>query len=130
VRRLVITGTGSHVELPSDVEVVRLPLQDGQMAPDAILAALAERGFRRVLVEGGSTTVSRFLGAGCLDRLHVMIAPMIIGGGPVSVSLAPIERLEQAIRAPMRAHVLGDDILLDCDLSGQRIGIGIAKKSV
>ena len=130
VRRLVITGTSSHVELPSDIEVVRLPLRDGQMAPNAILAALAERGFRRVLVEGGSTTVSRFLGAGCLDRLHVMIAPMIIGGGPVSVSLAPIERLEQAIRAPIRAHVLGDDILLDCDLSGQRIGIGIAKKSV
>ena len=73
--------------------------------------------------------MSRFLAAGCLDRLHVMIAPMIIGAGPASVSLAPIERVDQAIRAPMRAHLLGDEVLLDCDLSAQRIGIGIAKKS-
>jgi riboflavin-specific deaminase-like protein len=130
VRRLVITGSDARINLPTDIEVVRLPLRDGQIAPPTILTALAERGLHRILIEGGSTTVSRFLSAGCLDRLHVMIAPIIIGAGPASVSLAPIERLEQAIRAPIRVHILGDDILLDCDLSAQRIGIGNAKKSV
>jgi diaminohydroxyphosphoribosylaminopyrimidine deaminase / 5-amino-6-(5-phosphoribosylamino)uracil reductase len=128
-RRLVITGTGIAANLPAGVEVVRLPATDGQLAPPAVLAALAERGFRRILIEGGANTVSRFLAGRCLDRLHVMIAPMIIGAGPASVSLAPIERVDQAIRAPMRVHVLGDEVLLDCDLSAQRIGIGIAKKS-
>jgi len=103
-----------------------LPTTDGQLAPPAILAALAERGFRRILIEGGSDTVSRFLAAGCLDRLHVMIAPIIIGSGPASISLAPVERIEQAIRAPVGAHILGTDVLLDCDLSAQRIGIGMA----
>ena len=130
VRRLVITRHGhARSILPAGVEVVKLAATDGQLAPAAVLAALAERGFRRILIEGGSNTVSRFLAAGCLDRLHVMIAPMIIGAGPSSVSLAPIERVDQAIRAPMRAHILGDEVLLDCDLSAQRIGIGIAKKS-
>jgi diaminohydroxyphosphoribosylaminopyrimidine deaminase/5-amino-6-(5-phosphoribosylamino)uracil reductase len=129
VQRLVITGAKSPPGLPSGVEVVKLASDDGQLAPAAVLAALAERGFRRILIEGGSNTVSRFLAAGCLDRLHVMIAPMIIGAGPASVSLPPIERVDQAIRAPMRAHILGDEVLLDCDLSAQRIGIGIAKKS-
>ena len=105
------------------------PQRTGRLAPADVLAALAERGFRRILIEGGSNTVSRFLAAGCLDRLHVMIAPMIIGAGPSSVSLAPIDRVDQAIKAPMRAHILGDEVLLDCDLSAQRIGIGIAKKS-
>ena len=128
-RRLVITGTGIAANLPAGVEVVTLPATDGQLAPPAVLAALAERGFRRILIEGGANTVSRFLAGRCLDRLHVMIAPMIIGAGPASVSLAPIERVDQAIRAPMRVHVLGDEVLLDCDLSAQRIGIGIAKKS-
>jgi diaminohydroxyphosphoribosylaminopyrimidine deaminase / 5-amino-6-(5-phosphoribosylamino)uracil reductase len=128
-RRLVITGTGIAADVPAGVEIVTLPATDGQLAPPAVLAALAERGFRRILIEGGSNTVSRFLAAGCLDRLHVMIAPMIIGAGPASVSLAPIERVDQAIKAPMRAHILGDEVLLDCDLSAQRIGIGIAKKS-
>jgi riboflavin-specific deaminase-like protein len=130
VPRLMITGADTRINLPPEVEVVRLPFRDGQIAPATILAVLAERGFRRILVEGGSTTVSRFLSAGCLDRLHVIIAPMIIGAGPVSVSLPPVERLEQAIRAPIRAHVLGDELLLDCDLSSQRIGLGIAKQSV
>lgn len=129
VRRLVITGMETALDFPPGVEVVRIAAMERQLAPAAVLAALAQRGFRRVLIEGGSNTVSRFLAAGCLDRLHVMIAPMIIGAGPSSVSLAPIERVEQAIKAPMRAHILGDDVLLDCDLSAQRIGIGIAKKS-
>ncbi len=127
--RLVITRTETPLDLPPGVEVVKLAAADGQLAPAAVLAALAQRGYRRILIEGGSNTVSRFLAAGCLDRLHVMIAPMIIGAGPSSVSLAPIDRVEQAIKAPMRAHILGDEVLLDCDLSAQRIGIGIAKKS-
>ncbi|MBX9775170.1 MAG: RibD family protein [Xanthobacteraceae bacterium] len=128
-RRLVITGGRPPPGLPAGIEIVPLATADGRLAPAAVLAALAERGFRRILIEGGSNTVSRFLAAGCLDRLHVMIAPMIIGAGPSSVSLAPIERVDQAIKAPMRAHILGDEVLLDCDLSAQRIGIGIAKKS-
>ena len=32
----------------------------------------------KVLVEGGGVTVSRFLQAGLLDRLHVTVAPLLI----------------------------------------------------
>jgi diaminohydroxyphosphoribosylaminopyrimidine deaminase/5-amino-6-(5-phosphoribosylamino)uracil reductase len=129
VRRLVITRSDTTLDLAAGIEVVKVAATAEQLAPADVLAILAERGFRRILVEGGSNTISRFLAAGCLDRLHVMIAPMIIGAGPSSVSLAPIDRVDEAIRAPMRAHILGDEVLLDCDLSAQRIGIGIAKKS-
>ena len=106
-----------------------MPRRTGSLRRPPFSLRSRERGFRRILIEGGSNTVSRFLAAGCLDRLHVMIAPMIIGAGPSSVSLEPIDRVDQAIKAPMRAHILGDEVLLDCDLSAQRIGIGIAKKS-
>ena len=129
VRRLVITRSDTTLDLAAGIEVVKVTATAEQLAPADVLAILAERGFRRILIEGGSNTISRFLAAGCLDRLHVMIAPMIIGAGPSSVSLAPIDRVDEAIRAPMRAHILGDEVLLDCDLSAQRIGIGIAKKS-
>ena len=108
---------------------MRLPAPDGNIPPSAILAALADRGFRRILIEGGADTVSRFLAAGCLDRLHIVIAPIIIGDGRPSVRLPAIERVEQALRAPLRAHLLGDEVLLDCDLSAHRIGSGKAKKS-
>jgi diaminohydroxyphosphoribosylaminopyrimidine deaminase/5-amino-6-(5-phosphoribosylamino)uracil reductase len=121
IRRLVITGAGAPRTFPPGVEIAGLPVTDGQIAPAAILAVLAAHGFRRILVEGGANTVSRFLQARCLDRLHVVIAPIIIGAGPSSVTLPPIARVEHALRAPIRAHVLGEELLLDCDLSGQRV---------
>jgi diaminohydroxyphosphoribosylaminopyrimidine deaminase/5-amino-6-(5-phosphoribosylamino)uracil reductase len=130
IRRLVITRAGAPNTLPHGVEVAGLPDSEGHIAPAAILAALAERGLRRILVEGGANTVSRFLEARCLDRLHVVIAPIIIGAGPSSVTLPPIARVEHALRAPIRAHVLGDELLMDCDLSGQRVPIGVANKSM
>jgi riboflavin-specific deaminase-like protein len=129
IRRLVLTGEAARTAYPAGVEVVRLPMGGRHMAPAAMLAALAERGLRRILIEGGADTVSRFLAAGCLDRLHVVIAPIIIGAGQSSITLPPIERVERALRAPMRAHVLGDEVLLDCDLSAQRLAIGVANRS-
>ena len=128
IRRLVITGAKTPAPRRG-VEVVRLPAEDGQLAPGAIIAALAARGFRRILIEGGAETVSRFLAARCLDRLHILVAPIILGAGRASLTLPPIERLDQAMRAPMRAHSLGGDVLLDCDLSAQRVPIGWAKIS-
>ncbi len=129
IRRLVITGAGAPTRLPADVEIVPLAAEGGRIAPGAIVAALAARGFRRILIEGGADTVSRFLAAGCLDRLHIVIAPIILGSGPSSLALPPIKLVEEAVRAPIRAHVLGDEVLLDCDLGAQRVPIGRAKMS-
>jgi len=126
-RRLVLTTAAASTRLPAGVDRVWLPQADGQIAPAVILAALAERGFRRIMIEGGADTVSRFLAAGCLDRLHVVIAPIIMGAGPSSITLPPVARVDEALRAPMRVHVLGEEVLLDCDLSAQRVGV--AKKS-
>ena len=125
IRRLVITREGAAHRCPPAVETAALPASSGHIAPQAILATLAQRGFRRVLIEGGADTVSRFLAARCLDRLHVVIAPIIIGAGPSSVSLPPIARAADALRAPIRAHPLGDEVLLDCDLAAQRDPIAI-----
>src|SRR5262249_56390176 len=99
------------------------------LAPTAIIAALAARGFQRILIEGGADTVSRFLAARCLDRLHILVAPIILGGGRSSLTLPPIERVDEAVRAPMRAHALGGDLLLACHPTPQRLPIGRAKTS-
>jgi len=123
IRRIVVTRAETENRLPAGVEQVALPCPRGQLAPDAILVALAQRGFRRFLIEGGADTVSRFLAAGCLDRLHIVIAPIILGAGRTSVSLAPIARVEEAMRVPMQIHKLGEEVLLDCDLSAQRVAV-------
>ena len=129
IRRLLVTVEGTQCALTSEVEVLALPAAGGRIAPPAILAALAERGLRRILIEGGADTVSSFLAAGCLDRLHLMVAPIIFGAGRASFILPPIERADQALRMPIRAHQLDDEVLFDCDLSAQRVPIGRAKKS-
>jgi riboflavin-specific deaminase-like protein len=129
VRRLVVTAQGVDRVFPPGVEVVALPLTDHYIAPRTILAALADRGFRRVLIEGGAETVSRFFDGGCLDRLHVIVAPVILGSGRPSFNLRPIERASEALRLPARLHRLEDESLFDCDLSSQRRPIGLAKKS-
>lgn len=101
---------------PSRVEALTLPSPDGRIDVHALIAALAERGLRRLLIEGGAHTVSSFLAAGALDRLHVCVAPVIIGSGQTGICLAPIARMDQALRPRCTTYRLGEDVLFDCDL--------------
>jgi diaminohydroxyphosphoribosylaminopyrimidine deaminase/5-amino-6-(5-phosphoribosylamino)uracil reductase len=126
---IVVTAKGASCKF-SGVEILSLPATDGNIAPSAILAGLAKLGLRRVLVEGGANTVSRFLQARCLDRLHVVIAPLILGAGRPSFAFGAIDRLEEAVRPPVRTHRLDRDMLLDCDLSAQRVPVWRAQKSM
>jgi riboflavin-specific deaminase-like protein len=140
-RRIVVTAADCARQLPAGVEVIALARENDQLAPAAIIRELAERGFRRILIEGGTQTLSRFLGARCLDRLHILVAPILLGGGRPSISLPPLQRIGDAARLAMRAFSLDacapagasldahTDVLLDCDLSPQRIPIGRAKMS-
>ena len=49
--------------------------------PDAVLADLAARGVRRLMVEGGGTVHAQFLTAGLADELHLVVAPFFVGDG-------------------------------------------------
>jgi riboflavin-specific deaminase-like protein len=129
VPRIILTTSGVGPSPPHGIDIVELPTSGGQIAPSAILTALKERGLRRILIEGGADTVSRFLAANCLDRLHVVVAPIVLGSGRVGLTLPPIERADQALRAPMHVHRLDDEVLFDCDLSAQREPVGRASRS-
>jgi diaminohydroxyphosphoribosylaminopyrimidine deaminase/5-amino-6-(5-phosphoribosylamino)uracil reductase len=99
---------------PPGVTPIVIPRTGESIAPAAIVAALAQRGFKRILIEGGAATVSAFLAAGALHRLHLSIAPMVIGSGPIGVNLPPIDELEDALRPVTVTHHLGEDVLFDC----------------
>lgn len=98
------------------VDVVRLPCTDKGFPPDAVLETLAERGLGRVLVEGGGVTVSRFLAAGALHRLYLTMAPLIIGDGVPGLRFPGATRMREALRAPLRRFILGEDTLFELDL--------------
>jgi diaminohydroxyphosphoribosylaminopyrimidine deaminase/5-amino-6-(5-phosphoribosylamino)uracil reductase len=99
-------------------EVVGAASEGGRLVPRAVLDRLAARGLRRVFVEGGGITVSGFLAAGCLSRLQIAIAPLIIGSGRPSITLPEISRLSAGLRPPTRWLSLGRDILVECRFDG------------
>ncbi|MDG4757655.1 dihydrofolate reductase family protein [Micromonospora sp. WMMD710] len=49
--------------------------------PAWLLADLAARGVRRLMVEGGGTVHAQFLTAGLADELHLVVAPFFVGDG-------------------------------------------------
>jgi len=97
-------------------EVAGAPSRDGRFDLHAVLALLHRRGCQAVFVEGGGVTVSRFLEAGLLDRLHVAIAPLVIGHGRPGLQLPPVDRLTDGLRPAHRLFRMGEDVLFDCDL--------------
>jgi riboflavin-specific deaminase-like protein len=87
-----------------------------------LLRDLAARGLTRIFVEGGGRTVSAFLAAGCLDRLHLTVAPLILGSGIPSFSLPEAACIGDGLRFHWTPHVIGDDMLFDIALDRARPG--------
>jgi len=86
-------------------------------AVGALLRLLRARGCARVFIEGGGVTVSAFLEANLLDRLHLAIAPVLIGEGRPAIRLAARDRLRDCVRPRYRVFRMGGDVLFDYDLA-------------
>jgi len=113
---LVVHAEGLDARAPGSAEIVRVPVEGGRLNLAVLLEQLRERGLATVFVEGGGSTVSRFLEAGLLDRLHVAIAPLVLGSGRPGLTLPPRERLSECLRPAHRVFTMGGDVLFDCDL--------------
>lgn len=81
----------------------------------ALLDALAERGVRSLMVEGGAQVIESFLRAGLADRVIVTIAPRISNG--TRVQMATAITLEQP-----RFTQLGEDVILWAEACAQQEG--------
>jgi diaminohydroxyphosphoribosylaminopyrimidine deaminase/5-amino-6-(5-phosphoribosylamino)uracil reductase len=89
------------------------------------LRALAARGIRSVLCEGGGETAASLLEAGCISRVAFFIAPRIAGGKAAvpSVGGRGVRTMEQATRlADVRLRRVGADVIIIGDVHGDRRG--------
>ena len=117
-------------DLPSGVQLVDprevcSATDERQLCPRAIAQALFDLGMKRLLIEGGAWTVSRFIEAHAIDRLHMLVAPVILGSGKPGIDLTPITSLDDALRPPAAAYVLEEgEVVFDCDLKGIDRGRG------
>ncbi|MFT3816151.1 MAG: RibD family protein [Rubrivivax sp.] len=98
-------------------QVLIVAERDGRLDLADLLIQLRVRGCARVFVEGGGVTVSAFLEAGLLQRLHVAVAALLIGAGRPALRLPGIEPLARCPRPATRVFRMGTDMLYDCELA-------------
>ena len=86
------------------------------MTPDR-RAALRSFFWRSGLQKTGATMRITLLivfgAAGTLARLHITVAPFIIGSGLAGISLPAIRLLNEASRPQAKIYQLGADVLFD-----------------
>ena len=113
---LVVHAEGLDAPAPGNAETLRVPVDDRGLNLVVLLERLRQRGLACVFVEGGGSTVSRFIEAGLVDRLHVAIAPIVTGCGRRGLTLPARERIAECLRPAHRVFTMGGDVLFDCDL--------------
>jgi riboflavin-specific deaminase-like protein len=113
---LIVADSPRRESRHGRAEVVAVPAPNGSFDLDELVHRLADFGLRRLFVEGGGTTVSRFFEAGRLDRLHIAIAPVFIGHGQPGIRLEARDSMADCPRPRHRVFAMGEDILFDCDL--------------
>ncbi|MEE8439219.1 MAG: RibD family protein [Micropepsaceae bacterium] len=108
--------TGEGVPALGDVKSEVIDVADGRADPKAVIDLLAERGCKKILMEGGGALVSSFLNAHVLDRLHLAIAPLLLGEGKRGIATPAAPSLDEALRLQGRQYKMGNDVLFDFDL--------------
>ncbi len=106
----------THPDVRPVTEAAHLTIGAGESFAKSILEALAARGCRRILIEGGGVTVSRMIAEGLVDRLHLAIAPLILGAGRRGLGLPAYTDLSKAPRPEGNQMPMGRDVLFDLDL--------------
>lgn len=119
-KTMVATSADAPAEWRSAIEargaeVISFPLDHGRVDVRALVEELGKRDVLTLLVEGGGVILGSFFDAGLVDKLHAVIAPMIVGAAdaPAAVAGAGADRMAQALRLQeTTVERLGEDILV------------------
>lgn len=96
-------------------EVAVLPADGGRVDLAALIDALEARGVLTVLFEGGGVLLGSLFDRRLVDKVHAVIAPLVIGaaGAPAAVAGRGVDRMAQAPRLRnVTVERLGEDTLI------------------
>lgn len=100
-------------------EVLVLPEVGGRVSLSALWSELGNRNIQSLLLEGGRTLAAAALQAGLINRLHVFIAPKLLGGVGLSGLFAGdgCALMKDALSlADLGVEKVGDDLLLTAEV--------------
>ena len=102
-RTIVITTAQAPADRRAALDGLAEVIVAGQETVDlkAAVAALAERGHRRMLTEGGPHLLAQIAAAGLLDELCLTIGPLLAGPGADRIVAGPL--LRDGVRRPAAA---------------------------
>jgi diaminohydroxyphosphoribosylaminopyrimidine deaminase/5-amino-6-(5-phosphoribosylamino)uracil reductase len=95
--------------------VIALPTDGGHVDLCALCEELGRRDVLTLLVEGGGVILGGFFDAGLVDKIHAVVAPLIVGAAdaPAAVSGTGAYRMADALRLDnVKVERLGEDILV------------------
>ena len=101
------------------VEVLVLPRKGSRVSLGRCLQALGSMGLTSLLVEGGAKLNASFLRDGLVNRVHLYVAPTLLGGQETKGLLAgrSARRLtETTPLSNLQFQSLGEDVLITGDL--------------
>jgi diaminohydroxyphosphoribosylaminopyrimidine deaminase/5-amino-6-(5-phosphoribosylamino)uracil reductase len=96
-------------------EVIALPTDGERVDLVALVQELARRDIVTALVEGGGVLLGGFFDRGLINKLHAVIAPIIVGAAdaPGAIAGRGAYRMADALRLrEMTVESLGEDILV------------------
>jgi diaminohydroxyphosphoribosylaminopyrimidine deaminase/5-amino-6-(5-phosphoribosylamino)uracil reductase len=100
------------------VEVLAIPAGGDGVDLMTLMRKLAERGWSRVLIEGGARLAGAALRAKVVDRVAFFVAPKILGSGRSAVEGLMPETIRDALQlVEFTASKSGDDWLLEAALA-------------
>ena len=126
---LVVTAAGANPESEKILrglgcEVLPVEGEDYASRLGPLLDELGRRRCTNLLVEGGATVLGSFCDADALDRIHVFIAPRLLGGHWTQspVGGRGVDRVLQALPvADMRFETLDVDLLIHGEVAKRKL---------
>ena len=96
------------------IEIIAAPHTDQGLDLAALMRGFADRGWSKILLEGGAHLAGTALRAGVVDRIAFFVSPKILGGGLSAIEgLAPATMRDALQLTALSARPVGVDWLLE-----------------
>jgi diaminohydroxyphosphoribosylaminopyrimidine deaminase/5-amino-6-(5-phosphoribosylamino)uracil reductase len=118
---LLVTGRDVPAEARRRVEaagaeVLPAPQRQDRIDLAPLMQTLGARGIASILVEGGSQVAGSFLRAGLVDKLHLFLAPKLLGGDDgIPICRGPgAARMQDCLRlGDLTVRRFGEDVMIE-----------------